>query len=212
MAETQHQWRSFIRLSEEPWLRGHTVGNTVLFPGAGIVSIILEATQQLIDQGKTARSFRLRDVNLFAAMSLIENQATEVIIHLRPHLIATTGSTPAAWWEFTVSSCLGTDQLRDNARGLVTIEYNENQSREMVSEDIMINNAQVADYHRVLQECPEVYPKERFYGHMNKASWTYGELFQGVENCHPGYGKTTFDIRLVILERPSARANSIDRF
>ena len=32
---------------------------------------------------------------------------------------------------------------------------------------------------------------------MTKASWSYGELFQGVGNCHPGYGKTTFDIRLV---------------
>lgn len=197
MAENQHEWRSFIRLSEEPWLRGHTVGSTVLFPGAGIVSIVLEATQQLIDSGKTARAFRLRDVNLFAAMALPEDQATEVIIHLRPHLIATTGSTPASWWEFTVSSCVGTDQLRDNARGLVTIDYDENRSQQMATEDAMIGAAQIADYHRILQECPESYSKERFYQHMIKASWSYGELFQGVENCHPGYGKTTFDIRLV---------------
>ncbi|KAL8910258.1 MAG: hypothetical protein Q9171_004422 [Xanthocarpia ochracea] len=58
MAENQFVWRSFIRLSEEPWLRGHTVGTTVLFPGAGIVSIILEAAQQLVDPGKKARAFR----------------------------------------------------------------------------------------------------------------------------------------------------------
>jgi zearalenone synthase (highly reducing iterative type I polyketide synthase) len=157
----------------------------------------LEATQQLIEPGKTARAFRLRDVNLFAAMALPEDQATEVIIHLRPHLIATTGSTPASWWEFTVSSCVGTDQLRDNARGLVTIDYDENRSQQMATEDAMIGAAQIADYHRILQECPESYSKERFYQHMIKASWSYGELFQGVENCHPGYGKTTFDIRLV---------------
>lgn len=197
MAENQYQWRSFIRLSEEPWLRGHTVGSTVLFPGAGIVSIVLEATQQLIDPGKTARAYRLRDVNLFAAMALPEDQATEVIIHLRPHLIATTGSTPATWWEFTVSSCVGTDQLRDNARGLVTIDYDENRSQQMVREDALSNASQIVDYHRILEECPETYSKERFYQHMTKASWSYGELFQGVENCHPGYGKTTFDIRLV---------------
>lgn len=58
MAESQHVWRSFIRLSEEPWLRGNTVGSTVLFLGAGIVSIVLEAAQQLVDPGKVARAFR----------------------------------------------------------------------------------------------------------------------------------------------------------
>ncbi|CAG8971039.1 hypothetical protein HYALB_00005277 [Hymenoscyphus albidus] len=167
MAENSYEWRSFIRLSEEPWLRGHTVGTIVLFPGAGIFSIVLEATQQLVDKAKTARAFRLRDVNLFAAMALVEDQATEVIIHLRSHLVATTGSTQTTWWEFTVSSCVGTGQMRDNARGLVTIDYNEIQSQQMDVEDAMI------------------------------PSWTYGELFQGVENCHPGYGKTVFDIRLV---------------
>lgn len=206
MAENQHEWRSFIRLSEEPWLRGHTVGSTVLFPGAGIVSIVLEATQQLLDQGKTARAFRLRDVNLFATMALVEEQATEVIIHLRPHLVATTGSTPAAWWEFTVSSCVGADQLRDNARGLVTIDYNENRSQEMDAEDAMIGAAQIADYYGILQECPEIYSKERFYKHMTSVSWTYGDLFQGVENCHPGYGKTVFDIRLVDVGETFSKA------
>ncbi|KAL8816739.1 MAG: hypothetical protein Q9223_004307 [Gallowayella weberi] len=197
MAENQHVWRSFIRLSEEPWLRGHTVGSTVLFPGAGIVSIVLEAAQQLVDPGKTARAFRLRDVNLFAAMALPEDQATEVIIHLRPHLIATSGSTPASWWEYTVSSCVGTDQLRDNSRGLVTIDYEENQSEQMATEDTRIESVRIADYHNILKACPHIYSKERFYQHMTKASWSYGELFQGVENCRPGYGKTTFDIRLV---------------
>lgn len=198
MAENQHEWRSFIRLSEEPWLRGHTVGSTVLFPGAGIVSIVLEATQQLIDPGKTAKSFTLREVNLFAAMVLLDDLATEVIIHLRPHLIAVTGSTPATWWEFTVSSCVGTDQLRDNARGLVMIDYlDDNEDQHMAVEDSMIIASQITDYHQIQKECQELCSKERFYNHMTKASWTYGELFQGVENCRPGYGKTTFDIRLV---------------
>ncbi|OAA60531.1 reducing polyketide synthase [Niveomyces insectorum RCEF 264] len=200
LAEHQHAWRSFIRLSEEPWLRGHTVGSTVLFPGAGIVSIVLEATQQLVDPGKTARAFRLRDVNLFAAMALTEDQATEVVVHLRPHLLATAGTTtttPAGWWEFTVSSCVGTDQLRDNARGLVTIDYCESRSPQMAQEETLLDAARIADYHRIRAECPGTYAKEQFYQHMTKASWSYGALFQGVEDCHPGDGQTTFGIRLV---------------
>ena len=96
-----------------------------------------------------------------------------------------------------MSSCVGTDQLRDNSRGLVTIDYEENRSEQMATEDTRIEAMQIADYHDILKDCPEIYPKERFYHHMTKASWSDGELFQGVENCHPGHGKTTFDIRLV---------------
>lgn len=208
MAENEYQWRSFIRLSDEPWLRGHTVGSTVLFPAAGIISVILEVIQQLVEQGKTPRAFRLRDINLFAAIALPEDQSTEVIIHLRPHLIATMGSTPSAWWEFTVSSCVGAGQLRDNARGLVAIDYYENRTQEMSAEDDMFATALITDYHTICRECEEVYAKERFYKHMAKASWTYGEVFKGLENCHPGYGKTAFDVRMVDIGETFSKGQS----
>ena len=129
-------------------------------------------------------------------MALAEDLATDVIIHLRAHLLATSGATPASWWEYTVSSCVGTDQLRDNSRGLVTIDYIEDQSEQMAMEDAKIEATQISDYYDIFKDCPDNCSKERFYQHMTKASWSYGELFQGVENCHPGYGKTRCDIRL----------------
>ncbi|CAF3577742.1 unnamed protein product [Fusarium graminearum] len=197
MNESQRVWRGFIRLDDEPWIRGHTVGTTVLFPGAGMVSIVLEAAQQMVDPGKVARAFRLRDVSFSAAMALPEDQATEVIIQMKPQLVATSGSTPATWWEFTVSSCAGTDQLRDNCRGLITIDYEGNTSQQMAHEDSQVVSGRISDYHQILEECPATYAKDRFYKHMMKAAWRYGETFQGVENCHPGDGKTVFDVKLI---------------
>ncbi|KAG7038038.1 reducing polyketide synthase [Colletotrichum scovillei] len=196
MDETQRVWRSFLRLEDEPWLRGHMVGSTVLLPGAGMTSIILEASQQLVAPGKTARAFRLRDVSLFAAMALPEGVATEVIVHMRPYLQSTLGSTPAAWWEFTMSSCVGGDQLRDNCRGLMTIDYHEDTTPQMAEEDAIIAASRVADYHRVHKESNLEYAKENFYNHMNSASWKYGEAFQGIEGCHVGDGQSTFNIRV----------------
>ncbi|KAM0389205.1 hypothetical protein ACHAQC_009086 [Fusarium culmorum] len=197
MNESQRVWRGFIRLDDEPWIRGHTVGTTVLFPGAGMVSIVLEAAQQMVDPGKVARAFRLRDVSFSAAMALPEDQATEVIIQMKPQLVATSGSTPATWWEFTVSSCAGTDQLRDNCRGLITIDYEGNTSQQMAHEDSQVVSRRITDYHQILEEYPATYAKDRFYKHMMKAAWRYGETFQGVENCHPGDGKTVFDVKLI---------------
>ncbi|KAE8350731.1 phenolpthiocerol synthesis polyketide synthase ppsB [Aspergillus coremiiformis] len=198
MDESERVWRGFIRLDDEPWLRDHTVGTSVLFPGAGMVSIVLEAAQQIVDQGKTPRSFRMRDVSFLAAMVLPENVATEVTIHMRPHLPATSGSTPAAWWEFTVSSCAGPKgQMRNNCRGLITIVYEENRSRHMAQEEAKLQAVLISDYHRILLECPEACSKELFYDRMAKSALPYGEIFQGVENCRPGPGKTVYNVRLV---------------
>lgn len=198
MDEGEAIWRSFVHLDEEPWLRDHTVGTTVLFPGAGMVSIVLEAAQQMVDPGKTPHAFKLRDVSFLAAIALPEDMATEVILHMRPHLVATTGSTPAAWWEFTVSSATGpTGQLRNNCRGLMTIIYEEQRSSQMAKEDTSIETARIADYRDILLEYPETCSKAAFYDRMTKSAFRYGELFQGVENCHIGCGKTAFEVRHV---------------
>lgn len=196
--ERERVWRNFVRLDDEPWLRGHTVGTTVLFPAAGMVSIALEAAQQIVDVGKTPFSFRLREVSFLAAIALPEDTATEIILHMRPHLLATGGSAPAAWWEFTVSSCAGpAGQLRNNCRGLISVVYKESRSPYMEQEDARVEASRIADYHRVLLECPETCTKDSFYNRFVKSFMPYGEVWQGVEKCHPGTGKTCYEVKVV---------------
>jgi acyl transferase domain-containing protein len=197
MDESQHVWRNFLRLSDEPWLRGHKVGSTVLFPAAGLVSMAIEAARQLVEPGKTARSLRLRDVSFSAAMVLPEDLATEVILHMRPHRIATSGSTPSSWWEFTISSCVGTSQLRDNCQGLITIDYADTTSEQMAREDTKIEKSMISEYHRVHKECTNSYSKEDFYEEFEKITWKYGEVFQGVENVQLGDGQSTYNVKIV---------------
>lgn len=196
MDETQHVWRGFLTLEDEPWLRGHMVGSTVVFPGAGMVSTVLEAAQQLAEPGKTPRAFRLRDVTLPASMALSDGTPTEVIVHMRPWLPSSLGSIPATWWEFTMSSCVSGDQLRDNCRGFLTIDY-EDTSEEMAREDHEIEAVRVAEYHTILKQCPISCSKEKFYEAMNKAAWNYGDAFQGVEECRVGEtGKGAFAVKI----------------
>lgn len=197
MDETQHVWRSFLRLEDEPWLRGHMVGSTVVFPGAGMVSTVLEAAQQLVEPGKTARTFSLRDVSFMASMALSDGTPTEVIVHMKPWLPSSLGSIPATWWEFTISSCVDGDQLRDNCRGFLAIDYVEGASEQMAREDREIDAARVSDYHRTLSQCPITCTKEDFYHAMSNAAWNYGEVFQGVERCRVGEsGMGAFDVRI----------------
>lgn len=40
-------WRHVIRISELPWVAEHTVQRNVVYPGAGYISMAIEAARQL---------------------------------------------------------------------------------------------------------------------------------------------------------------------
>jgi acyl transferase domain-containing protein len=211
MDERERVWRSFLSLNNEPWLRDHVAGSTILFPAAGMVSVALEAAQQVLDAGKMPLAFKLRDISFLTAIVLTDDAATELTVNLRPHLLATSGSTPASWWEFTVSSCIGNSgQLRTNCRGLLSVIYDETKSLFMVQEDALVEATRIADYKRIMQECPETCTKEYFYESWLESSMAYGEVFQGIEKVHPGVDKTCYDVKLIDIGETFTRGK-LDR-
>ncbi|KAL0931325.1 polyketide synthase [Colletotrichum truncatum] len=193
MQEKQHVWRGFIRLDDEPWLRGHTVGDTVVFPAAGMISMVLEAVQQLAEPGKTIQALRLRDVSVMAALSILEGVATEAVV-----TIARAGSGQGPWWEFTLSSAnTSSSQLRDNCRGLIAIDYAAGKSEHMVREEAYVVEQRAAQYREAVEELHETVAKDDFYAQIAKGTgFKYGELFQGVEDLVVGPGKTHFRLRV----------------
>lgn len=208
MQDRQHVWRGFVRLDEEPWLRGHMVGDTVVFPAAGMISMVLEAAQQLIGSGQRIHALRLRDVSVFAVMSIQEGQGTEVILTMRPYQSSTAGQSPgqthSAWWEFTVSSASNRNsQLRDNSHGLIAIDFEEGRSEHMVNEDASIISERLSEYHDAMKELQleaHMTTKDAFYRDFERGpGFRYSEIFRGLENLHTGPGRTCFDLRITDL-------------
>lgn len=98
-------------------------------------------------------------------------------------------------------SCVGpTGQLRDNCRELVSIVYEKSRSSQMAQEDARIEAAQVADYRRVLQQCSETCSHDFFYDRFAKSSLPYGKVFRAVKNCHSGFGKTCYEVKVVEVD------------
>ncbi|KAF4812001.1 Reducing polyketide synthase hmp8 [Colletotrichum tropicale] len=195
MREKQHVWRGFIRLDDEPWLRGHTVGDTVVFPAAGMISMVLEAAQQLAEPGKAIHALRLRDVSVMAAVSISEGVATEAVVNM-----TRAGSGQGPWWEFTLSSAnnnTNSSQLRDNCRGLIAIDYAAAKSDHMEREDAHVVAQRAAQYQEAVTELHQTVSKDDFYSQIAQGTgFKYGELFQGVEDLFVGPGKTHFRLRV----------------
>jgi hybrid polyketide synthase / nonribosomal peptide synthetase ACE1 len=63
------RWRNLIRLTENPWLQGHKFQSQVLFPAAGYVAMVLEASRTLCSN-LAVSSIELRDIEFSRAMSI----------------------------------------------------------------------------------------------------------------------------------------------
>lgn len=194
MDETERVWRGFLSLDDEPWIRDHQGLSTVLFPASGMICIILEAAHQMADPEKTVRAFKLRAVAFMAAMPMSGDTVTEVITHVRPHVVSTAANNPSTWWEFTITSCKrGEKVLSDNCRGLITIEYTDS-SEQMKSELALIQDREIAEYRKVLESCPHPVAKSLFYELAKQSSWFFGPLFQSVDCMRLGKDRYTYEV------------------
>ncbi|KAL2071167.1 hypothetical protein VTL71DRAFT_12402 [Oculimacula yallundae] len=75
-SEFEMRWRNIFRLSEIPWLRGHQFQGQTIFPGAGYVSMALEASRA-IWKGKSVKLIEIQDLVIPRAM-VIEEESSGV--------------------------------------------------------------------------------------------------------------------------------------
>ena len=95
-------WRNLLQVHTTPWLQDHKIGDTIVFPFAGYVSMAAEAARQVtgIEDGV---SFPKVAVN--TALVVDEDAAVEVVTMLRRYHL--TDKLDSEWWEFTICSHKG---------------------------------------------------------------------------------------------------------
>ncbi|KAI1374100.1 hypothetical protein F4677DRAFT_427124 [Hypoxylon crocopeplum] len=94
-------WRNMLRLDNAPWIRDHKIESDMIFPGAGYVCIVGEATRQLTG----VSPFTVREVNIKTALTMHEGQAVEIITSLKPARL--TDTLDSTWYDFEISSFRG---------------------------------------------------------------------------------------------------------
>ncbi|KAI3400704.1 hypothetical protein diail_1913 [Diaporthe ilicicola] len=119
-------WRHRLNVSDLPYLQDPRIGGSVILPGAGYVTMAVEAMYQkhcalLYEQGKSdvvAKNdlcYRFRDVRFRNVLVLEEGKAAMISLALTP-----VASNPD-WHSFRIWST-DEDQIRDHAFGLVRVQ------------------------------------------------------------------------------------------
>ena len=92
-------WRNLLHLDTVPWIRDHKVGDDIVFPFAGYVTMAGEGVRQITGTNET---FRLRHVIVSTAFVVTEGKPTEMITTFRQHRL--TDTLNSRWWDFTIAS------------------------------------------------------------------------------------------------------------
>ncbi|KAJ5548829.1 hypothetical protein N7513_006063 [Penicillium frequentans] len=114
-------WRYVIRPAELPWVREHTVQSNIIYPGAGYISMAIEAACQLSQMvEETPSGYRLRDVDIQQALVIPEgSEGVEVQITLMP--VSTKDIGVKGWKKFQIFSAGMDNKWTEHCAGLIHV-------------------------------------------------------------------------------------------
>ncbi|KAF3080434.1 hypothetical protein TWF103_004181 [Orbilia oligospora] len=111
-------WRNFLSRANMDWVEDHNINDAVLYPGAGMLAMVIEAMNQLVREtlDAIASAFNLKHIEFLAAIQIpAAPSEQEVQVQLKPQ---EDGSLTLGWFEFEVYSFDGS-QWKKNCKGLI---------------------------------------------------------------------------------------------
>ncbi|EFQ35173.1 beta-ketoacyl synthase domain-containing protein [Colletotrichum graminicola] len=182
-------WRCHLRCTENPWIREHKVQGDILYPGAGIVVMAIEAARQLGEEQATEEiyGYELRDVAIDTALRVPDtDKGIEVMIQLHGRRTGTRAGPSATLNEFSVSSW--SEDIKEwtvHARGLVSVTYKSSISLAMERELALERERHAQSFANAKKICQK--PARNFlYDTVETIGMEYGPTFRNMTELFAG--------------------------
>ena len=184
------RWRNILRVSELPWTEEHEVlsllfirlrnytnqsqiSGAVIYPGAGMLVMAIEAANQMADDKRNASGYRIKEVEFKAPIPIsLSGEGTETQFSLRSAKVAS--SHDESWLVFRLCSLLDGGWI-ENCCGSIKVEYSQIDKP---------GNLHDEEYNPARSE-------EHLCGIFPQASWKSidsQDMYQYLRNCGHNYG------------------------
>jgi len=184
---SEPRWQNFLRLSEQPWIADHRVQQMVLYPGAAMITMAVQAAYEMLDTTRVLRGIEARKI-IFKRPLLMPSGdfAVESAIHLRPI------GDESGDYSFRIFSQAEGEDWEENCSGLVSTHYSD--SQEYADDCDWTSHASL--YSVIRQRATRKLAPQTFYKFFDKKmNLQYGPLHQNVSECvagvREGYGTIT---------------------
>ncbi|KAK1445344.1 beta-ketoacyl synthase domain-containing protein [Colletotrichum cuscutae] len=176
------KWRNYLRLKELPWLQEHVVDGKVVFPGAGYISMAIEAALR-VDEVESAKMIFVKDIVIKNALLLPESDdGVEILLELKPVTLSAK-SHSETWYEFACYSYDENSNCTKHCHGLISTEKGEPAPvPEPISGSINLGE--------LLKKTNRSVTSGQFYNQLAGLGLEYGEKFRllsGSVESGPGF-------------------------
>ena len=177
-SEDEMRWRNVLRLNELPWLRGHEFQGQVLFPGAGYVTMAIEAAKRMAED-HSIRLVEVQDLSFLRALVIGESQAgVETVFSVRiidSEVCIRDGAIVQA--EFACHACSdeGSGSLEKRCAGMLIIHFGQPSKNGLPPRSFGRSNGASMDL-------------DRFFSSLVDLGLNYQGLFKGLKSVNRKMG------------------------
>ncbi|KAI1140972.1 ketoacyl-synt-domain-containing protein [Hypoxylon sp. FL0543] len=197
----QPRWRGFFRLSENPWIQDHQVQKTMIYPAAGMVTMVLEAAKQVAPEefsGIEITQFRIDKAMIIPGTAHgleyalnMNKRTTHQAVTSASNAESASMTTPSTTFEFCIYSKQLDRPWEEHGSGLVTIHRRRSVEGARATHQILRENLiQTARYYQTYLEaknsCDELVIPRQLYETLDVIGMNYGPLFQNISSLHKG--------------------------
>ncbi|CAG9990181.1 unnamed protein product [Clonostachys byssicola] len=173
-------WRSVIRSSEFSWIQDHKIQSDMVFPGAGYITMAIEAIMQIRRSSEApVKGYKLKNVEILKAL-VIPDTLDGVEISLSLRALGDRALSAKQWREFTVSSTSDEGAVTIHCTGLVAIEEGASNSSSIT------NGSNNYETDSGLYPC-DLKPME-LYKSLQSGGINHGPSFQKLVSVSSGEG------------------------
>lgn len=199
---SEAQWRHFIRTSDVPWTEQHVINGTVLYPGAGMLVMAIEAAKQLTGDADTIQGFTLRSVSIDAPMKLLPNNGS---LEIKTSLHKLQSNADGKAFKFAIRTWSKDDWIL-NCHGFIFVESLHTRDSPWAQQKDAEQRLRILSHlEGVFAHCKRPVESPKMYGYLKLNGYDYGPDFQAAERqqCNDRLKQATAQIKLFDADEAS---------
>ncbi|KAF2766947.1 hypothetical protein EJ03DRAFT_164506 [Teratosphaeria nubilosa] len=167
---SKYVWRSFISLERYQWLSHHTINDTVVFPGAALISMVVQASRQIVAPGRDILTDSFRDIRIHKATLVPNDEPVELIVSMTPQ--------QRSWTSFELWAGSPAKQPHLACTGEWRSTCVPEPDSHLAQELDLTNIAVLQDYAEHERRCILPCSHETFYENVRNIGYGYGPTFR----------------------------------
>ncbi|KAF7931189.1 uncharacterized protein EAE97_009398 [Botrytis byssoidea] len=189
------KWSNFIKLSELPWADDHKINGLILYPGAGMLVMAIEAMKQLAEgNDQSIAGFELRDVKLMSAL-VIPVTSTGVEVSFVARQSQGSSNKEINWADFRLYAYIDNEWV-EVCSGLARIDPGVVASElHSEREHAQIRLYEVEQFRNLVSQCRNDVDTDFLYKFCKSCGFDYGPSFQVLTNARYTDVVSTADIK-----------------